>query len=147
MDVWELLNDVRSRYSEGPTGHPLRDERRSHPRQKTDPLPAMLYIGPDDFPVQIMDISLTGACIQGSPVELEEGDCVVLATTLGSYGPFVVVCNVSRTHITDDRAELGVRFMALEQEDTNTLFFFLYDLWQRHKEAEGAGKPAGVDTW
>ncbi|MGC8667224.1 MAG: PilZ domain-containing protein [Chthonomonadales bacterium] len=151
MDVWELLQNVRSRYSDAvPNGRPLpsaRMERRSHPRQKVEPLPAMLYIGADDFPVHIMDISLTGACVHGSPIELEEGDCVVLATTLGAYGPFVVVCNVSRAHLGDGEGEFGVRFMALEQEDTNALFFFLYDLWQKNAAAEDTHEFAGADAW
>ncbi len=151
MDVWDLLQNVRSRYSDADartkSDASLRNERRSHPRQKVEPLPAYLYIGADDFPVHILDISLTGACVKGSPIDLAEGDCVVLATTLGAYGPFVVVCNVSRAHLTADEGEIGLRFMALEQEDTNALFFFLYDLWQKAEAVKGTHELTGADMW
>lgn len=131
-NIWDCLRAVRARYMIHDTGKPIallaRADRRTHPRFSTPNLRASMWIDDQESSVQIRDLSMSGACIEGAPRGLIEGEDIVLATTFEGYGPFVVPCEIMHTDPIEDGLRLGLRFMALEQQQTNILFFYLYDL-------------------
>src|SRR5258708_18226644 len=105
-----------------------RADRRTHPRFATPRLTASLWIDDKEHVITVKDLSMSGACIEDAPRGVMEGEDVVLATTFEGYGPFVVPCEIMHTEPCTGAMRLGLRFMALEQEQTNILFFYLYDL-------------------
>src|SRR2546423_11939005 len=114
------------------SGKPLallaRADRRTHPRFATPGLITSIWIDDQEHIVQVRDLSMSGACLDGAPRGLEEGEDIVLATTFEGYGPFVVPCEIMHCEPYGQGLRLGLRFMALEQQQTNILFFYLYDL-------------------
>ena len=131
-NIWDCLRSVRARYMIHDTGRPIallaRADRRTHPRFVTPNLTASIWVDDLEHVVDIRDLSMSGACIDGAPRGLDEGMDVVLATTFEGYGPFVVPCEIMHAEPRADVVRLGIRFMALEQQQTNILFFYLYDL-------------------
>jgi hypothetical protein len=112
-----------------------RTERRQFPRWTVGNLPATLFLGREEKEVRIENLSLSGASIINAPTSLKVGDSVVLATCLGQHGPFVAQCKVIPSQDGRPSGEIGLRFESLQQEDTNTLFFFLVERWQQKEAA------------
>jgi hypothetical protein len=107
-----------------------RADRRTHPRFPTPRLTASLWVDDKEHVITVKDLSMSGACVENAPTALSEGEDIVLATTFDGYGPFVVPCEIMHTEPFEGALRLGLRFMALEQDQTNILFFYLYDLPQ-----------------
>src|SRR5258708_10932819 len=105
-----------------------RADRRTHPRFVTPQLTASLWIDDKEHVITVRDLSMSGARIEDAPDGLFEGEDVVFATTFEGYGPFVVPCEIMHTEPCAGALRIGLRFMALEQYQTNIFFFYLYDL-------------------
>jgi len=130
MERWDYIK----RIDDGTT-RLARTERRQFPRWTVGNLPATLFLGSREAQITIQNLSLSGAGIAGAPDDAAVGDSVVLATCLGNHGPFVARCTIVSRDEVRSAGAIGLRFESLEQEDTNTLFFFLVDQWQQNEAA------------
>jgi hypothetical protein len=138
LSDFENFRESRERYLKGfddGTTRMARAERRQLPRWTAGNLPATVFLGSEEITVRIENLSLAGAGVFNAPIHLKDGDAVVLATCLGSHGPFLAQCTVIRPDASREEGEIGLRFEGLQQEDTNALFFFLYDRWQQKEAA------------
>jgi hypothetical protein len=100
-------------------------------------MPATLFVNDAEFSLNVQDISLTGARVRGTAIPpLSRGETVILAAHLYNENWLIAAGEVMSVQQEEEAVSLGVNFLALTDEDMNTLLRFMCLLWDNAVKTE-----------
>jgi hypothetical protein len=141
MAFHEQLQSIRDRYIHTAAQSRARllksSDRRRFARWSVEGMPATLFVNDAEFSLNVQDISLTGARVRGTAIPpLSRGETVILAAHLYNENWLIAAGEVMSVQQEEEAVSLGVNFLALTDEDMNTLLRFMCLLWDNAVKTE-----------